>query len=354
MKKNMINRIVIGLMTASLLALTGCGSSGQDAQEAVTSGSSATQATDDKVAHIGFTGTGNNWNGGAVGIAQLNGYFEEELGKLGYAVDMQGFAGLGPAMNEALAAKELDYAFYMEIPGLTATSKGFDLSVVATTSISSGSYLIASKASGITSLEDLKGKKIGYTRGTVYHTFLINALSSVGLTVDDVELVNLSANDMISSILTGTIDAASLTSSNALKLVTEYDAAVTIATSRDRDEWAGLGIIVARNEFINENDGVTEAIIRAIIRGKQDIIADPEGFYEISAEKGNLTVENVKTLYPAGDDGQFDIFPIETTDLAVEILNRTNTLMYENELIGVPVDIDSWVDNSYYERAVGE
>lgn len=351
MKKSMTKTLIAGILSGVLLLTTACGNGSNSAQAA---GGNAAGASGDKVVRIGFTGTGNNWNGGAVGMAQVNGYFEEELSALGYTVEMIGFAGLGPAMNEALAAEELDYACYMEIPGLTATSKGFDLSVIATPAISAGSYLIASKESGITSPEELRGKKIGYTRGTVYHTFLINVLQSVGLTVDDVELINLAANDMITAILSGDIDAASLTSSNALKLETEYDAVITLATSADRDEWAGVSLIVGRNPYIAKNDGVTEAIIRAILRGKQDIINAPETYYEISAERGNQTVENMRTLYPAGDNGQFDIFPIVSSNLAVEILNRTNTLMYENELIDTPVDIDTWVDNSFYERAVAE
>lgn len=307
------------------------------------------QETETKTVHIGFTGDGNDWYGGAVGVAQINGYFDEELAKIGYKPDLQGFAGLGPAMNEALAAKELDYAFYMEIPAITAKSKGFDTVIVETSSIAAGSYIIASKDSNATTLEDLKGKKIGYTRGTVYHTFLINALESAGLTVDDVELVNLSADDMVSSILTGAIDAASLTASNALRLETEYDAAVTIATSDQRDEWKGVQIVAARGEYLQENEGVTEAIIKAIIRGRQTIIDNPETFYEIAAERGNQTVENVKKLYPADND--FAIYPVESNALVLSILKRTEQLMYDNQLIDSHVDIDAWVDNSYYERA---
>lgn len=44
----------------------------------------------------------------AAGIAQREGYFEEELAKVGYKPDYQGFAQAGPAINEAFAAKSLD------------------------------------------------------------------------------------------------------------------------------------------------------------------------------------------------------------------------------------------------------
>lgn len=340
MKKRLIRTVIAVALVIN--ALVGCGKNaetGKISQEL-------------KTVHIGFTGDGNDWYGGAVGMAQINGYFDEELAKIGYKPELEGFAGLGPAMNEALAAKELDYAFYMEIPGLIAKSKGFDTTIVGISSIASGSYIIAGKNSGIASLEDLKGKKVAYTRGTVYHTFLINALESVGLTVNDVELINLSANDMISAILSGDVDAASLSGSSALRLETEYDAALTLATSADRDEWKGVQIIVTRNEYIQENEGVTEAILKAILRGKQAILDEPEKFYEISAEKGNQTVENIKKLYPADQD--FAVYPIEINELAITILNRTGQLMYDNVLIENEVDVNNWIDNQYYERAVSQ
>lgn len=324
-------------LAVGVIGIAGCGSDEVD-QEA-------------KVVNIGFTGTGDAWNGGAVGMAQVNGYYEEELAKIGYKPNMIGFSGLGPAMNEAFASGNLDYGFYAEIPWVTAVANGIDLELVSVTQIGASGTITVPKGSDIQSLEDLRGKKVGYTRGTVYHTFLIRVLESVGLTVDDVELVNLNANDMVSALEAGNIDAASLTAGNALRIESEYGGRIITWAMDNPDEWASLGILVVRPEYQKENPEVTEALIRATLRGREAAAADMDAFYAISAEKGNLTLESLKKLYPAGDDGKFTYtYPIEITDSALNILKSTGKLMYESELTPKDFNVEDYIDRSYYEK----
>lgn len=370
-KKDILLKIkktaAIALAAALILSTAACGSQSSEqassdtqkqAESASSEGGSTAADTSDedlKVVNIGFTGTGDAWNGGAVGMAQLNGYYEEELAKVGYKPNMLGFAGLGPAMNEAVASNSLDYVVYAEIPWVTAVSNGIDLDIISICQVSAAGTITVPEGSDIKSLEDLKGKKVGYTRGTVYHTFLIRVLESVGLTIDDVELVNLSADNMVSALVSGDIDAASLTASNALRLQTEYNATILTAGWDNMEEWASLYVLAVRPDYKEENPEVNKALIRATIRGREAAAADPETFYNISSEKGNLTVESLKTLYPAGDDGQFTgAYPIGFTDSAINILKGTNRLMYESELTPVEVNVDDYIDTSYYDAVIAE
>lgn len=372
MKKSVLSlekKIAAAFLAAALaFSLAGCGAQSSENQTDAGSqnqnqvvgsdaGSSSETISDEdlKEVNIGFTGTGDAWNGGAVGMAQLNGYYEEELAKIGYKPNMLGFAGLGPAMNEAVASNSLDYVVYAEIPWVTAVANGIDLDIVSIAQVSAAGTITVPEGSDITSLEDLKGKKVGYTRGTVYHTFLIRVLESVGLTVDDVELINLSADNMVSALVSGDIDAASLTASNALRLQTDYNATIIAAGWDNMEEWASLYVLAVRPEYKEENPEVTKALIRATLRGREAAAEDPDTFYEISAEKGNMTVESLQILYPLGDDGLFtDTYPVEITDAAINILKGTNRLMYESELTPVEVNVEDYLDSSYYEAVIAE
>ena len=63
------------------------------------------------------------------------------------------------------------------------------------------------KSHGVNSLEDLKGKKVAYASGTSSETILKRALNSVGLTMDDIEAYDMEVSNMVSAIVSGSIDA---------------------------------------------------------------------------------------------------------------------------------------------------
>lgn len=62
---------------------------------------------------------------------------------------------------------------------------------------------------GIDSVADLAGKKVGLTVGTTAHIMLIVALEDAGLTIDDVEVVNLEPAAVAAAFLSKQVDAIS-------------------------------------------------------------------------------------------------------------------------------------------------
>ncbi len=68
------------------------------------------------------------------------------------------------------------------------------------------STLTALKASGVTKLTDLKGRKIGYSVAGVEEALIATMLKSVGLSVADVTLVNVNFN-LVTSLMSHEVDA---------------------------------------------------------------------------------------------------------------------------------------------------
>lgn len=87
-------------------------------------------------------------------VAQENGLFEES----DISIEVTQFAD-GSALMEAFAAGELDVALSGVIPVATWISKGIDMKVVASAN-GGGHVLMTRNDTGITSVEDLKGKTI--------------------------------------------------------------------------------------------------------------------------------------------------------------------------------------------------
>jgi putative hydroxymethylpyrimidine transport system substrate-binding protein len=67
--------------------------------------------------------------------------------------------------------------------------------------------LIVLQDGPVKSLADLKGKRIGYSVATIQSAYLSSMLDSVGLTMDDVTMVNVNFN-LVTALLAGQVDAA--------------------------------------------------------------------------------------------------------------------------------------------------
>ena len=65
-----------------------------------------------------------------------------KLAKVGYKPDYQGFAQAGPAINEAFAAKSLNFVVYGDMPAITAKSNGVDVKIIASVSSQQETSLI--------------------------------------------------------------------------------------------------------------------------------------------------------------------------------------------------------------------
>ena len=67
--------------------------------------------------------------------------------------------------------------------------------------------LIVLKDGPVKSLADLKGKRIGYSVASIQSAYLSGMLETVGLTMDDVTMVNVNFN-LVTALLAGQVDAA--------------------------------------------------------------------------------------------------------------------------------------------------
>lgn len=141
-------------------------------------------------------------------IAQEEGFFEEEFAKDGITVELKQFAS-GPPIIEAFAAGEVDFGLVGDQPAIQGKANNLPLKIIGSYgSTEKGNALIASGNSGIKTLSDIRGKKIGYTAGSVGHQLLLKFLEAEGLTANDVELLNLSPGDIYTSLESGSIDGA--------------------------------------------------------------------------------------------------------------------------------------------------
>jgi sulfonate transport system substrate-binding protein len=125
-----------------------------------------------------------------------------------YEVEWSLFQG-GDKQLEAVRAGALDVASSSEIPPVFAAADGkpnFDV-VAVQRGNTLNQEVVAPKGSKVTSIGQLKGKKVGYVKNTTAHYFLYELLKRAGLGWDDITAAPLEPDKALAALGGGSVDA---------------------------------------------------------------------------------------------------------------------------------------------------
>jgi sulfonate transport system substrate-binding protein len=125
-----------------------------------------------------------------------------------YAVDWSTFTS-GPTQVQALQAGKIDFAGVGNTPVLFGAASRPNFKIVAALQGGNhrGDFLLVRSGSPVAHIQDLRRRKVAYTRGSSSHGFLIQALARVGMKPSDVQLVDLSPGDALAAFSSGRVDA---------------------------------------------------------------------------------------------------------------------------------------------------
>lgn len=116
----------------------------------------------------------------------------------------------GPPMLEAMNVGSVHYGAVGDSPPIFAQAAGAAIVYAAGQPITNGQGILVPKDSPIRSLADLKGKRIGFTKGSSAHNVVLLALKRAGLSYGDITPVYLSPPDAGPAFAQGSIDAWSI------------------------------------------------------------------------------------------------------------------------------------------------
>lgn len=131
--------------------------------------------------------------------------------ELPYTVEYSAFVG-GPAMLQAFQGDSVDVGFVASTPLIFAQAQGQDIAAVAGWASETGStsLVTAPGQDDIGGWEDIAGKRVAYQRGTSGEATVLQALDAAGLTLDDIETVDLPFNQVSAALQGGSADAGIL------------------------------------------------------------------------------------------------------------------------------------------------
>ncbi len=227
-------------------------------------------------------------------IAHCEGYYEQ----VGLDVELVRF-NTGRAATDALIGGQTELATTAISPAIFAAFQGQQIAILAENARSPGEKITARAESGISTPADLAGKKIGVTLGTDVHFFLNEFLTYHGMTVNDVEIVNLRPPDMVIALVRGDIDAfASFAPQHAAALVELGDGAV-ILRQPDPPIHQSLFFIIGMQDIVAENPEAHRRFMEAMVLADEYAVANVDGVTECIAEFSEIDFETAAGLMEA-------------------------------------------------------
>ncbi|MBE9916886.1 aliphatic sulfonate ABC transporter substrate-binding protein [Paenibacillus donghaensis] len=176
------------LVTLFALVLAACGngsasSSGGSSTSGSADGSASTSPSNQKgVVTIGYQ------KGNTLNILKEHGNLDKALSEKGYKVEWKVFP-TGTVLLEALNTNNIDFGHASDGNAVFMQAGGHPLNYVASESpYPEGVALVVKADSEIQSVNDLKGKTIGVTKGGNQHYLLLVALEKAGIAPNEVNI----------------------------------------------------------------------------------------------------------------------------------------------------------------------
>lgn len=284
-------------------------------------------------------------------LNQQKGWLDQEFAKDGIKIEYSPFTGGGSEATTALATGSLDFAYTGSNPALRVASSGANVKLVGISSFNPfvSTSIIVKNDSTIKSVKDLKGKKVAYLAGTVRHSSLSKALKAEGLSLKDIESLNMNFDASGPALIRGDIDAVVESDTTVYPLVSK-GAARVIVSGKDHPDWATPSTISVNADFARKHPDLVKRVLKIDLQTSQWADAHPEETIKIFSTGTNQSETAVRKQYP---DNVFYQDPM-ITEKALNSLKAEEAFMKENGLLEGSIDYNSWVDKSFIDDVYAE
>jgi NitT/TauT family transport system substrate-binding protein len=252
-------------------------------------------------------------------------YIKEIAPKCGIKVEEKVFAK-GLDVMQGIIAGELDVGTTASEAAISGRASGAPIYVVAGFA-KGGARLVARPDLNIKSVKDLKGKKVGVTRGGIQEVLMMAELQKAGLTVDsapgkDVQLIYLSYPDLNAALLGKNIDAMMQSEPQSSQAINKKFG-VEVIKPYDTPIGEPIRTMVMTEKFYKEKRPLAEKFMRCFVEATKTFIDNKsvaEKYVRDVVFKGQITTEDFNDAI-GNSPYSYDITPEHiqvTTDIMVK------------------------------------
>jgi NitT/TauT family transport system substrate-binding protein len=275
-------------------------------------------------------------------IAQQEGFFTENGLNVTIKYYDTGLAGVNALLkNEVnISSSTGDYVFAGKI------LQGEPIKAVASHNKVYYDFVVARKDSGISSISDLAGKRIGVIRNTQLEFFLIRFLQLNGINPSSVQLVNMpQLSQTVNAVVNGSVDAVITVPPFVQAAQSQLGDNALVWPAQSNQPLQHL--IICRDDWINQNPALVQRFVNAMVQAEQFITSNPTQAKAIAQDKLNLTAEAVEDVWSRND------FTLSLNQPLITALRDEAQFMINNNLTN-QTQIPNFVNSIYTDalRAV--
>ncbi|WP_433453369.1 aliphatic sulfonate ABC transporter substrate-binding protein [Streptomyces sp. CA-142005] len=309
---------IAALAALPLLTLAACGYGSDSKNDETTKVAAGAKKIDglDSV-KIGYFG---NLTHATALVGRERGLFQKELGatKADYAT-----FNAGPSEIEALNSGSIDIGWIGPSPAINGYTKSNGKSLKIIGGSASGGVKLVVNPKKISSLKDVKGKKIATPQlGNTQDVAFLNWAAEQGWKVDaqsgkgDVTVVRSDNKVTPDAFKAGSVDGAWVPEPTASKLVAEGGKVLLDESTLWPDKKFVITNIIVRQAFLKEHPKAVEAVLKAAVEANKWINANPDqakaaANKQLGIDSGKELPANV--LDPAWKSIQFTDDPLAST-----------------------------------------
>ncbi|HUX36655.1 MAG TPA: NrtA/SsuA/CpmA family ABC transporter substrate-binding protein [Rectinemataceae bacterium] len=224
-------------------------------------------------------------------VAAEKGFFARH----GLKVDIKNF-DTGPAAMAAVRDGLAQIAETAEFPLVADALNGGDFRIIAANDRFENDYLVARKDGGISTLADLRGKRIGVSLHTITEFFLSRFLVLNEIAANAITLVDIKPADFVASMADKKVDAIVAWQPAVSKIVALVPGNATVWNVQA--DQRVYGILVCRGPWLETHGREAEALLASLQEAKSFLSANPSKARAIVAKKLAYDDSYLASIWP--------------------------------------------------------
>ncbi len=241
----------------------------------------------------------------------------------------------GAKQAEAMAAKSIDIAGVINTTSvIMANANGNHVEIVSGYSRPEKVFALVVGNKNINSVKELKGRKIAGPKGTVLHQMLVSALEKEGMTIDNIEFLQMDIPKAAAALQAGHIDGALLAAGTVINAVKAGSRVLFTAEGNVNP----LLVIASRDGFAADYPEYIRLFVDVHRKALEWIKANYREAVQMGADEQNISFEDAATLYE-WTDFDFSFTENDKASTAEDIL-----FLEKNGMIRKRISADDFIN----------
>lgn len=204
--------------------------------------------------------------------------------------------------------------------------------------------IIAKSESGFTSPADLRGKRVGVpVLGGANFIGLRAVMAQVGLQPEDVTIQAIGFNQ-VAALSAGQVDAVVVYANNEPIRLTAQGEQLTVFPVSDYATLAANGLMTNETVLAQEPE-LVRGMVRALLRGTQDTLADPDAAYAIAKKYADLQDDDIEKQVLAATLAMWQTPQPGRSD--PQAWANMEQILRDTNLLSVPLDVHTAYTNDF-------